>query len=79
MNGAPANDFGPLQQGNKDIPTLEQKIPAKRVRKQQVPKVPKTELDGLGTHDNLLKKRKRPQTYEDDSDFEIGEDGQLTN
>jgi len=54
------------------------KIIPKRVRKQQVPKVPKTELDGLGTHDNPLKKRKRPQTYEDDSDFEMGEDGQLT-
>jgi len=78
LNGAPANDFGPLQQGNKDILTLEQKIPAKRVRKQQVPKVPKTELDGLGTHDNPPKKRKRPQTYEDDSDFEMDEDGQLT-
>ena len=55
------------------------KIIPKRIRKQQVPKVPKTELDGLGTHDNPPKKRKRPQTYEDDSDFEMGEDGQLTN
>jgi hypothetical protein len=75
----PTKDFGAIQQVNKDTTPTSEKVATKRVRRQAVPKVTKVEVDWLGIPNNPAKKRKRHQTYQDDSDYEGTNDGQLGN
>jgi hypothetical protein len=75
----PPGGFGAIQHVNKDTTPTSEKVPAKKPRKQAVPKVTKVEVDWLGNPNNPAKKRKRPQTYQDDSDYEGTNDGQFGN